>query len=360
MKLFSVLSGYCDAIRVASRAALMRVPQAAISVLIARMRYQIGPRYHSLFGLMDVPESEWKNFILDKDANPKLLAVNRHENLEWARDKNAFAAHCRMNNLPTIPIICVIDRTPSEDLAGIPRVSSAEDMEGILADAPDQLFFKLIDGAHGESAFLATRRAGEWSFEERTGTVAELYQFCMQRLEGRRGWLIQPAIAPHSELQKIMASGALGTVRAVTYLGSEGPKIMFPLLRIPAGGNVTDNFSEGTAGNIVARIDIETGVLSAGRVSRSKLWPDMVTVDTHPDTGNRIAGFRLPYWPETVDLMLKAQSRTPQLRTLGWDIAITEAGPIIVESNTGYDVNLLQVAYGRGIRQDLEPIFMLQ
>lgn len=356
MQLPQVLAGYRNAISVASAGATMRVPAMACSVLRARLGFQIGPRYHSLFDLKRLPAQAWKEYIQDKDANPVLLAVNKQENLAWGRDKAAFTAHCVRNGLPAIPIICVIARMDMLDLPGISRVASAEELTHALVDAPERLFVKLLDGAHGEDAFSVRRKGQSWSFDGQTGQAADLYRFCMQRLGERTGWLIQPAIEPHPALAQIMG-GALGTVRAVTYLSGAGPRILLPVLRMPAGGNVTDNFSEGTAGNIVAPIDLATGILGAGRTSRSRDWPDMVSVEEHPDTGCRIEGFQLPCWPQAVDLMLRAQERTPRLRTLGWDIALTGAGPVIVESNTGYDVNLLQVAYGRGIRRDLEPIF---
>lgn len=361
-KLRATLAGYRNAVRVASRGRAARVPDAIASVLRARLRYRLGPFYHSLFGLAEIPTAGWDEFIVDNDSNPIIThGVIGRENLALAGDKIAFTAHCVRNGLPTIPITCVIDRAGSELAAalGAPNVASAAELEQALAAAPDRLFVKLIDGSQGAGAFIARRQGDGWEFEGRTGSAAELYRFALERLDGRRGWLMQPIIVPHPALGPLMPRGVLGTIRAVTYLTESGPHLVLPLLRIPAGGSVTDNFAKATSGNLVAPIDPVTGTLGMARHSRSRRWPDMADIEVHPDTGQRIPGFQLPCWRETVELLEEAQRRTPQLRTLGWDIAITEGGPLIVEANADWDANILQVVYRRGIRRDLAPIFAL-
>lgn len=356
-----MLTDYIKAARIKSRGTVYRASHELFRVFYARFYYRIGPCYYSLFGLSDTPISEWKNYILDRESNPIVRSVNRRENIPLAVNKILFAEHLLENDLPTIPILFVIHEKDAGFSRAFRSISDKYQFFAALDRAPDRMFAKLMNGAHGEGAFSISRLSDKrWRFGERTGSGEELFEFCQQRIDGKRGLIVQPAIRPHSLLNAVMGPNSLGTVRAITYLSLGGPKLMLPLLRMPAGGNVTDNFSEGAAGNIVAKVDIETGVLGCGKMARSKSWPEIMKVDRHPDTGVRIRGFQLPYWQETISLMLNAQASTPQLRTLGWDIAITDKGPIIVEANTGYDANLLQVAYGRGVRGDLAPIFDLR
>lgn len=347
------------AARLAGRGQFLISSFFLFNILYARLRYGIGPRYYSLFRINSVPVSELGGFILDSESNPILRHINK-DNIPLAVNKLLFAAHCLKNCLPTIPVLFVVQRDGVSVETGFPCILNELQFMRALENAPDHLFVKVINGAHGEGAFTVDRGRDGWVYCDQIGSDKDLAQFCLRRAKTTRGLIVQPKIRPHSTLSGIMPNGSMGTVRAVTYLSEAGPKVILPLLRIPAGGNFTDNFSEGRSGNLVTAIDIKTGVLGIGKMSRTKLWPEIVEVDRHPDTDSQILGLRLPYWPETLELMLKGQSSTPQLRTIGWDIAITEDGPVIVEANTGYDANLLQFAYGRGIRADLAEILLMR
>lgn len=53
----------------------------------------------------------------------------------------------------------------------------------------------------------------------------------------------------------------------------------------------------------------------------------------HPDTGILFEKFRIPYWKEALKLAESTAEKVPELTYIGWDIAISEAGPVIVEGN---------------------------
>ena len=52
----------------------------------------------------------------------------------------------------------------------------------------------------------------------------------------------------------------------------------------------------------------------------------------HPDTGVPISG-TIPYWEETICIVKEIASGMPQLQYFGFDVAITENGPKIIEVN---------------------------
>jgi transcriptional regulator with XRE-family HTH domain len=59
-----------------------------------------------------------------------------------------------------------------------------------------------------------------------------------------------------------------------------------------------------------------------------------ILYDKHPNTNEKIVGYQLPFVKEAVDMCLKAALVVPQIRYIGWDVAITENGPAIIEGNT--------------------------
>ena len=67
----------------------------------------------------------------------------------------------------------------------------------------------------------------------------------------------------------------------------------------------------------------------------SGFWDDNGTrYDNHPLTGYEIKNLKkIPYVPEAIEMVKEAAKRVPELRYIGWDVAITEKGPAIIEGN---------------------------
>jgi len=304
---------------------------------------------------MDVPRARWGDYLLDEKVRVVLRRVNPASEREVVNDKLAFHEHCVANGLATIPILCAIDKVAvGPDKAGIVARSEREWVEH-LELAGDRVFIKLIDGSWGVDAFIVDRVGERWHYCGETGSTADLYEFSMQRLGPKRGWVVQPLVRAHAALGKIMSPHALGTIRAVTCLADGETRVLFATLRIPVGGNVTDNFSHGSSGNIIAPVDLETGELGVCRGATSRAWPNLVEVPVHPDTGNPIPGFKIPLWRDVLALLDRGQQSLPALKTLGWDIAVTDNGAVIVEANATYDVDILQVSHQTGVAAVLNP-----
>ncbi len=110
--------------------------------------------------------------------------------------------------------------------------------------------------------------------------------------------------------------------------------------RVPTGDNVTDNFSVGFAGNLVGRIDLDSGEVD--NVVQGVGWRNRST-DCHPDTGGRLRGFRLPDWQATRKLCLACADHFPDLRLQHWDVALTDRGPVILELNVAGGLRTPQI-----------------
>ena len=107
-------------------------------------------------------------------------------------------------------------------------------------------------------------------------------------------------------------------------------QILLALYRMPTGSSPVDNFSRGC---LAAPIDLATGRL--GRAVRKDLRLLPVATDRHPDTRARIEGFQLPWWPEAVSLALSAHAAVhwDGIPAVGWDIALLDDGPVLIEGN---------------------------
>jgi hypothetical protein len=161
------------------------------------------------------------------------------------------------------------------------------------------------------------------------------------------GYLFQRLIAPHDAIRAVCGE-RLATIRVLTLrTGSEAPQLLRACWKIPAGCNVADNYWR--TGNLLAKLDKNTGevkrVISGSGV-------DLAAHSHHPDTGASLVGFQLPHWDAVVATALEAARVMEQAPLIGWDIAVLDDGPVIVEMNGRPDFTLPQLTDSRGILAD--------
>ena len=99
-------------------------------------------------------------------------------------------------------------------------------------------------------------------------------------------------------------------------------------------------------GNLLAQLDMDNGYVL--RVS-SGAGLDVRSHQVHPDTGAALIGFAIPHWAEMKQLALHGAALMCNLPLIGWDIAVADTGPLIVEMNQAPDLFLNQFADRRGI-----------
>ncbi len=152
-------------------------------------------------------------------------------------------------------------------------------------------------------------------------TAAELYRYLIEtdRL------LVEDFIVQHPTLAAIYPH-SVNTLRVVTILSKDGePHILYAFLRLGNGGRNVDNISSG---GMTAPVDVETGVISNVAFDKKSNY-----YEVHPETGSPIVGVTIPMWDKVVRLVLDAARKIPQLRYIGWDVAVTETGVEFVEGN---------------------------
>lgn len=104
-----------------------------------------------------------------------------------------------------------------------------------------------------------------------------------------------------------------------------------------------DNFGRG---GLACSVDVGIGVL-ADAVEHFADSPSRPGVfAAHPDTGSAIAGQALPGWAAARDQSLQLMRAMPFINYVGWDIVVTDAGPVFLEGNNYTGVRLLQSRAG--------------
>lgn len=62
------------------------------------------------------------------------------------------------------------------------------------------------------------------------------------------------------------------------------------------------------------------------------------SIKEHPNTGVIFEGYQLPFWEETKKLVTKAHEQLKDIKSIGWDIAITPSGPVLLEGNDNWEI----------------------
>ncbi len=155
-------------------------------------------------------------------------------------------------------------------------------------------------------------------------------------------YLLQDELKHHTDMA-VLFGDRIGTIRAISFVADGVVHTPVTVLKLPAGDNVADNFWRD--GNMLADIDRDTGAVR--RLVRGK-GPSLEILDTHPETGASVAGASLPMWDEVKALIREVGALYAPVKYQSLDIAITEAGPSVVEVNTGSAFNLPQIAQGQG------------
>jgi hypothetical protein len=158
--------------------------------------------------------------------------------------------------------------------------------------------------------------------------------------------IVQPRLEPHAALADLTA-GALPTVRIVTCLDEYGrPEVMVAVFRMSIGANRTvDNMH---AGGIAAAVETATGQL--GCASDLGMDASLGWFSALPDTGEPIEGRVLPFWDGAKRLAIEAHRAFADRTVIGWDIAILEDRPILVEGNGNPDLDIIQRFMRVGLR----------
>jgi Sugar-transfer associated ATP-grasp len=176
------------------------------------------------------------------------------------------------------------------------------------------------------------------------GAQMPLAQF-VNEIDSTNGQLLQSTLTSHPDLSDVC--GRVSTVRVILIFHNGEPKILHTVWKVPASQNMADNFWRD--GNRLAAIDSDTG-----QVQRVVGHQEGVPQELDPATpaAAGLLGRLLPDWEAVIDLCLRGAQLFAPLRFQSWDVALTAAGPVVVEFNPGSAFNLSQLATGRGFLTD--------
>ncbi len=216
---------------------------------------------------------------------------------------------------------------------------SADDIKRVINSNNLQEFvIKPAGGAKGTGITVITSRRGDKfiSGDDHEYDFAGLHRLMLDGFNTglphhRECVLLQERVRQHPAFDEINPN-CTNTIRVMTFVNDAGEvEIIGRIIKFGRGKTMVDNVDKGA---MMAAIDENGTIGPLVKYSSAELE----YIDRHPDTGAQIADNKLPYFEEAIALVRQAQQRLPQLRSLGFDIAITANGPVIIEGNAWWGI----------------------
>ena len=250
-------------------------------------------------------------------------------------DKFVFAVMLDSMGCPTAPLRALVSKGQFTSTETGRRLDEAGVVD-LLRTYPELVVKPRFGGGGGKIRFLALAD-GMLLVNKRTLGFPEMVRL-LQRQEEH---VVTERIYQHSYAARVYPHST-NTIRIVTMLdvACGTPFIAAAVHRFGTSASLpVDNWSKG---GISAALDVDTGRLGAG-ITFPNRYAARVH-ERHPDSGEPIAGIRVPSWPRIRDGVLALAARMPlDVPYVGWDVIVTEAGFVVLEGNRYSDVNLLQV-----------------
>jgi Sugar-transfer associated ATP-grasp len=262
--------------------------------------------------------------------------------------------------LPVAKLFGLYDPEFGHAADGAPLKTPEDVARWLESTRPDGFVQKPIEGEKGQ-AIRAFKRVDDngsalrYSYPEGGEVdVAEVVRLITERnpLTGHpqmdgggvymTSFILEERLQIHADLAPY-GPHALPCVRVITILNEDGsveiPAVMF-------ASQPREQSAHNLGGALCMNVEPETGVLGLGGYIRRGESPHR---KSDPDSGLEFFGKTLPHYAEAIALAKRAAKLFPMTRSIGWDIAVTDSGPVIIEGNIRWGIIFKQALSQRGL-----------
>ncbi|WP_438712202.1 sugar-transfer associated ATP-grasp domain-containing protein [Aquimarina muelleri] len=284
----------------------------------------------------------YKDYLSSKEIDKITLSKNLHH-FQYAsllRNKLAFSFYIENNNMPIPSLVSYNLANRFFYQSKVVKLTNKDSLYEFFKDLFDKtgktkVFVKAITEMGGTGAFLITQQ----------NLKKEVHNYGTYILAN--DCIHQEVIEQHKAINELYKH-SVNTIRFDTYIDKKNNiHILSAFMRFGRGGSVVDN---GSLGGFYVSIDIKKGTLKGKSHQLMKYGGEQLS--KHPDTEMFFHDFEIPYFEESCELIKKAVSYIPD-RIIGWDIAISNKGPVIIEGNDNNSFVTSDIAYGGYLKHPL-------
>ena len=268
-----------------------------VDLLWCMLRYGASPRNYYWFGFYELNAEHIKTFVTHR-LSQKMQKVNNNPNFEIYFDNKKLLCEKFKEFMKRK---CVFNKDCTEE---------------VVSEFGDKVIYKPIEGSMAQGIIVV---------KTKDRTRKELAAYLQSLPDG----MVEEWITQHRLVSEFNPN-AVNIVRVVTARNKEKFAYLAATFAVANDKEVTN----ASANAMFANIDIETGEV----ISNACDYDENI-YEFQPNTGVKFKGFVIPFWNEVLSLVKKASTVIPEVGYVGWDVAITPNGPIIVEGNNcpGYE-----------------------
>lgn len=251
-------------------------------------------------------------------------------------NKNSFWDFCNSKGLPVTKRLGNILKQGNGSLVWVDAKGAEQSIQELLHQHL-AVFVKTAEGTQGASC-------AKWELLDDMHVAVNHVATGWEELsDWVTGELLVEEIVPQHKAIAAFHSKSLNTLRMVTMRKPDGSiELNHSFLRLGVGEQGVDNFNHGGIGVLIRK---------DGTLAKIGRYKDFTRPDAteHPDSHILFDGYKIPMYQECVQLVLRAHELNKNIQGVGWDVALTQDGPLLVEANPNFGFDLMQ-ATGEGYR----------
>lgn len=294
--------------------------------------------------------SELRETFLSNAEKARLLSVlNPRRYFIVARNK--YLAHCLFDavGIPSAELLVYYDpmlRSLKDgcacDYDSVVGLLKAKNVRECVVKQPEE--------SHGTGVLLVRQvvfKEGECLLVLHDGT-----EKLLREVLGKSPLLFEAVVRQNAQMASLNSS-SVNTIRFMTCAYPDGTsRVIATFVKVGRAGCCVDNAGDG--GNVDAGIDVQYGTIYNALEFNG--FRKIRKVDVHPDSGAQMTGVVIENWVAIKRKLEECQNAFPFLKAAGWDVALTDNGPVIIEVNDFWD-ETGQLFLGRGWKREIEECY---
>jgi hypothetical protein len=261
--------------------------------------------------------------------------TNRRQGREHRGGKSVINDRLSAGGIPGPELLGLAGHRPHDAIRTVADLGDCFVRHGTTA-----LVIKPERGKQGDNILVGTEadRSGITLLSGSRMSTEEVWQHLARRMDS--GWRLERWVRP-DPLVAGWRPGATPTIRMLTLVVGDAVVVHAATIKVPVGDSGVDNLAKG---NLVAEVDLRTGITGPATDSSGQSQHHV-----HPHSGHPIAGITIPHWQRYLDMATTGAAVLLPDRAIGWDVAVAEHGPVVLEANAKWCEKLVQLPSGRGV-----------